>query len=134
MATLRLVLLASLIAAVTAACAGTNASPPLTTTATTLMSGWEQHFTVEWAADQGQNGARRVTGYVYNRKGEYAEDLRVLAQALDPAGAVIGQRIAIVSGGVGGGGAYFEVPNLPAASSYRVSVWNYTLANSKSKR
>jgi len=113
------------MAAMLGACAG--ASPPLTMTTTTLMSGWEQHFTVEWAADQGRNGARRVTGYVYNWHGEYAEGLRVLAQALDPTGAVIGQRIAFVPSGVGGSGrVYFEVPNLPAASSYRVSVWDYT--------
>ena len=48
------------------------------------MYGWEQNFTLEWAADQGQSGARRVSGYVCNRHGEYALDLRVLAQALDP--------------------------------------------------
>ena len=114
----------------TAACAGIGASPPLTMTTTTLMSGWEQHFTVEWA-DQAQNGARRVTGYVYASKGDDAEGVRLLAQALDASGAVIGQRIAYVPGGVGGGGAYFEVPNLPTASSYRVSVWDYTSFNSK---
>jgi hypothetical protein len=122
-----LVFLAALIAAGTAACAGTGASPPLTMTATTLMSGWEQHFTIEWAADRGQNGSQRVTGYVYSKHGEYAPELRVLAQALDPSGAVIGQRIAFVPGGVAGfGRAYFEVPNLPVASAYRVSVWDYT--------
>ena len=93
------------------------------------MSGWEQHFSIEWAADPGRNGAQRVTGYVYNRKGEYALDLRVLAQAVDASGAVVGQRIAFVPGGVGGSGrAYFEVPNLPVASTYRVSVWDYTWA------
>jgi len=128
-ATLRVALLVSLIATVGAACAGTGAHPPLTMTATTLMAGWEQHFTLEWAADQGQSGARRVSGYVYNRHGEYALDLRLLAQALDPSGAVIDQRIAWVPGGVGGSGrAYFEVPNLPPANSYRVSVWDYTWA------
>ena len=128
MTLLRFVLLASLITTMTAACAGTGASPPLTVTDTTLMSGWEQHFTIEWSAAQG-----RVIGYVYNHKGEYAEDVRLLAKALDPAGAVIGQHIALV-GGVGSSGAYFEVPNLPAASSYRVSVWDYTWANSKAKK
>ena len=127
--TLRVSLLVSLIAAVSTACAGTGAQPPLTMTATTLMAGWEQHFTLEWAADQAQNGTRRVNGYVYNRHGEYALDLRLLAQALDPSGAVIGQRIAWVLGGVGGSGrAYFEVPNMPPANSYRVSVWDYTWA------
>jgi len=128
MVTIRLMLLVSLIAAMTAACAGTGASPPLTMTDTTLMSGWEQHFTIEWRAEQG-----RFTGYVYNHKGEYAEDVRLLAKALDPAGAVIGQHIALV-GGVGRSGAYFEVPDLPAASSYRVSVWDYTWVNSKAKK
>src|SRR6266498_2398503 len=119
----------SLIATVGAACAGTGAHPPLTMTATTLMAGWEQHFTLEWAAGQGRNGARRVSGYVYNRHGEYALDLRLLAQALDPSGAVIGQRIAWVPGGVGGSGrAYFEVPNLLPANSCRVGVWGYTWA------
>ena len=127
--TLRVALLVSLIAAVSTACAGTGAQPPLTMTATTLMAGWEQHFTLEWAADQAQNGTRRVNGYVYNRHGEYALDLRLLARALDPSGAVIGQRIAWVPGGVSGSGrAYFEVPNLPPANSYRVSVWDYTWA------
>lgn len=131
MTILRLVLVVSVIAMMTAACAnlGTGASPPLSSTATTLMYGWEDYFTLEWAADAGQNGSRRVTGYVHNRKGEYALDLRVLAQALDASGAVVGQRIAFVPGGVGGSGkAYFEVPNLPVASSYRVSVWDYTWA------
>jgi hypothetical protein len=134
MTPLRLVLLASLITAMTAACAGTNTSPPPIMPATTLMSGWEQHFTIDWTADERQNGTRRVTGHIYNYKGGYAEDVRLLALALDPSGVVIGQGIALVLGGVGSSGAYFEVPNLPAASSYQVSVWNYTMANSKSKR
>ena len=91
------------------------------------MAGWEQHFGVEWAAGEQSPTARKVTGYVYNRHGEYASDLSLLAQALDSSGAVIGQRIAWVPGGLGGSGrTYFEVPNLPVASSYRVSVWYYT--------
>ena len=129
--TLRLVFAVSVITMMTTACAhlGTGASPPLSSTATTLMYGWERYFTIEWAADADRNGARRVTGYVYNVKGEYALDMRVLAQALDASGTVVGQRIAFVPGGVGGlGRVYFEVPNLPVASTYRVSVWDYTWA------
>lgn len=131
MATVRLVFLVSVIAAMTSACTiiGTGAAPPLSMKETTLMSGWEQHFSIEWAASQGSGGTQRVTGYVYNRHGEYALGLRVLAQAVDASGAVVGQRIAFVLGGVGGSGrAYFEVPNLPVASTYRVSVWDYTWA------
>jgi hypothetical protein len=127
MKAIRLGLLINLIVTMGAACASTDATPPRTMTTTTLMAGWEYHFTVEWAAvEQGPN-ARKVSGYVYSQRGEFATQLRVLAQAVDAGGAVVGQRIAYVPGGVGGfGRAYFEVPNLPATSSYRVSVWDYT--------
>ena len=134
MASMRLALLMSVIAVATGACVGTATAPPLSMTATTLMSGWEQHFSIEWAASQGRGGTHRVTGYIYNRHGEYALDVRVLAQAMDQSGTVIGQRIAFVPGGVGGlAGAYFEVPNLPVASTYRVSVWDYSWAQSGDK-
>src|SRR6266478_5218790 len=126
MQAIRFGLLMSAIATMTAACAGTGATPP-PGSPTTLMYGWEHHFSIEWApAEQGPN-ARKVSGYVYNQHGEFATHLRVLAQEIDPAGAVGGQRIAYVPGGVGGfGRAYFEVPNLPATAAYRVSVWDYT--------
>ena len=129
MATVRFVILVGAILAMTSSCAsiGTGAAPPLSVTDTTLMYGWENYFSIEWAAAQGRNGTQRVTGYIYNRKGEYALDLRVMAQAVDASGAVVGQRIAFVPGGVGGlGRIYFEVPNLPAASTYRVSVYDFT--------
>lgn len=121
--------LALLIVAIAldAGCTSTNPNLNPSSTTTTLMAGWEQHFAIEWAAaDQGPN-TRRVSGYVYNQHGEAATQIRVLAQALDPSGAVVGQRIAYVLGGVGGfGRAYFDVPNLPATPAYRVSVWDYT--------
>ena len=125
MKVMRFGLLICAIAITSGACTTTYGPSPTTTT--TLMSGWEQHFSIEWsAAEQGQN-SRKLWGYVYNHHGEFATNLRVLGQAMDPAGAVVGQRIAYVPGGVGGGGrVYFEVPNLPVASSYRVSVWDYT--------
>src|SRR5882724_4912867 len=94
----RLGFMIALIVTLSAACAGTGATPPLSMSATTEQS----------------QSSRKVSGYVYNRHGEFATHLRVLAQAVDAGGAVIGQRIAFVPGGVGGfGRAYFEVPNLP---------------------
>ena len=109
------------------ACADMGSVPPAGMTATTLTAGWERHFSFEWAAAEQSQGSRKVAGYVYNHHGEYAMSLRVLAQAVDASGAVVGQRIAYVPGGVGGfGRAYFEVPNLPATPSYRLSVWDYT--------
>ena len=120
----RLALLTIVIVTVCAACA-TN--PEARTSATTLMAGWEHHFSIEWsAAEQGPN-LRKVSGYVSSQNGEFATSLRVLAQAIDSGGDVVGQRIAYVPGGVGGfGRGYFEVPNLPASPNYRVTVWDYT--------
>jgi hypothetical protein len=124
---IRLGLLLGLIATMSAACGELGAAPPLSMTATTLTAGWEHHFSFEWTATEQSQSSRKVSGYVYNRNGEFATSLRVLAQAVDSGGAVVGQRIAYVPGGVGGfGRAYFEVPNLPATASYRLSVWDYT--------
>jgi hypothetical protein len=121
----------ALVAAAAAAC--TTASSYLTpsSSTTTLMAGWERHFAVEWTTEPGQGGTRRVVGYLTGRQGEPAEPVRVLAQALDASGAVVGQRIGWVPGGVNGfQRAYFEVPNLPVAAQYRVTVWEYTFLQS----
>ena len=91
---------------------------------TTLMLGWEHWFTLDWSVEREPGGADRVRGYV---------NVRLLAQALDPSGAVVGPRIAWVPGGVGGfGRAYFEIPHLPAADHYRVSVWDFSFVESAS--
>jgi hypothetical protein len=120
----RLGLLITVMLTTSAACATYGPSP---STTTTLMSGWEYHFSIDWTAVEQSQNARKVSGYIYNNHGELATHLRVLAQAIDPAGAVVGNRIAYVPGGVGGfGRVYFEVPNLPVAQSYRVSIWDYT--------
>src|SRR2546428_11062500 len=123
-----------LTAVVIAACS-TSSYLSSTGSNVTLMAGWEQHFTLEWTAEPESDGARRVSGYVYNRHGEYALSVRLLAQALDPAGAVVGQRIEWVPGGVNGfGRAYFTVAHLPAADKYRVTVWDYTWLQSDDGR
>jgi len=127
MRALRVGLLTGVIVTMSAACTSIGADPPLGTATTTLMAGWEQHFTVEWSVAEQSPTTRKVAGYVYNRHGEHANQVRMLAQAVDQSGAVTGQRIAFVPGGIGGAGSsYFEVPNLPIASTYRVSVWAYT--------
>jgi len=116
-----------LTAVIIAACGTSSSYLSSTGSNVTLMAGWEQHFTLEWTADPESGGARRISGYVYNRHGEYALNVRLLAQALDPAGAVVGQRIEWVPGGVNGfGRVYFVVAHLPAATTYRVTVWDYT--------
>ena len=115
------------MALATTACATGSSYLSPTGSNTTLMAGWEHHFSFEWMATEQSQSSRKVSGYVYNRNGEFATSLRVLEQAVDSGGAVVGQRIAYVPGGVGGlGRAYFEVPNLPSTASYRLSVWDYT--------
>ena len=124
-----------LTAVIIAACGTSSSYLSPTGSTVTLMAGWEQHFTLEWTAEPESEGARRVSGYVYNRHGEYALNVRLLAQALDPAGAVVGQRIAWVPGGVNGfGRAYFTVAHLPAADKYSVTVWDYTWLQSDDSR
>lgn len=127
MKAIRPALLISLIVTTAVACASSGATPPPGTGYNTLMAGWEHHFSIDWTATDQSPSARKISGYVYNQNGEFAISLRVLAQAVDATGTVVGQRIAYVPGGVGGfGRAYFIVPDLPVADNYRVSVWDYT--------
>jgi hypothetical protein len=120
----------ALIAVLATACAtGSHVTPSGSTT--TLMAGWERHFSLEWTVEVEQDGTRRLRGYVQSRHGEAVEQVRVLAQALDAPGAVVGQRISWVPGTVGGfGRAYFEVPHLPPADRYLATVWDYTFIQS----
>ena len=123
-----------LIAVVTAACGTTSHSLTPSSSVTTLMAGWEHRFTLDWTVEPELGGARRLRGYVYNQYGGRAESVRLLGQAFDPSGVVLGQRIEWVPGGVGGfGRAYFEVPYLPPADKYRVTVWDYTFIQSAGK-
>ena len=97
---------------------------------TTLTAGWERHFKLDWTVES-QPGGVRLSGFVTRTSGARAEPVRLLAQALDASGAVVGQRIGWVPGGVGGfQRAYFELSSLPSAERYRVSVWDYTFQQS----
>ena len=101
-------------------------TPPSSTT--TLMTGWERRFTLDWTVTPQDDGSSRVEGYVSNLDGERATSLRVMARAVDSQGQVRGQQIAWVPEGVGGfGRAYFIVLRLPKADGYVVTVWDYTL-------
>jgi hypothetical protein len=120
-----------LVGVTTAACGTASSYLTPSGSATTLMAGWERHFALDWTVEPEQGDARRLRGYVHNQHGEAAEQVRVLAQALDASGAVVGQRITWVPGAIGGfGSAYFEVPHLPITHHYRLTVWDYTLIQS----
>ncbi len=120
-----------LVAVVTACGTGSSYSIPSGST-TTLMAGWEGKFTLEWQAEPEPSGTQRLRGYVVSRYGQKAEPVRVLGRALDGSGNVVGQRIAWVVGGSGGfGRAYFQIPNLPAADRYVVTIWDYTIVEAE---
>jgi len=128
--------LLALTAVTTTACGALN-SPSLAPSGstTTLMLGWEHWFKVDWSVSPEPGGERRIRGYITNTSGHAAEPLRLLAQALDASGAVVGQRIAWVPEGVGGyERAYFEVSHLPSADHYRVSVWDYSFLEAQTER
>lgn len=123
----------ALLAAGVPACGTASGYLTPSESTTTLMSGWEHWFTVDWSVEPEPDGTGRVGGYLTNAHGTAAGSIRLLAQALDSSDAVLGQRIVWVPGGVGGfGRVYFEIPHLPAGDHYRVSVWDFSFVESAS--
>src|SRR5437899_8454676 len=117
--------LAVITVAMTACGTASSYLTPSTST-TTLMAGWDRWFKLEWSVERERGGTSRITGYVTSQHGEGADAVRVLAQALDASGAVVGQQIAWVPRGVSGfPHRYFEVPRLPFANHYQVCGWYY---------
>lgn len=121
---------AALLALCLSACGTDNSALTPSDSVTTLMAGWERHFKLDWRVEPHQGGVQ-LQGTITSSHGARAEPMRLLAQALDASGAVVGQRIAWIPGGVGGfQQAYFEFSDLPAAERYRVSVWEYSFQQS----
>src|SRR5262249_54416797 len=74
---IRFGLLIGAIVTTAASCATSGAVPP-PGSPTTLMYGWEHHFSIDWTAVEQTGNTRRVSGYVQNHNGEFATHLRVL--------------------------------------------------------
>ena len=110
-----------------AGCAGgaTGMTPSASTT--TTIVGWERWMGVDFTA-----GDRQIDGYVYSKYGTAITEVRLLAQALDASGNVVGQKLEWVPGIVPGlQRAYFRISGLPPAAHYRVSVWSFEIIESK---
>ena len=122
---MRTMLLAVSLALVAAGCVTSEVTP--SASVTTLMPDSERWFKLSWeAAPEKDANLRRLRGYVENTYGEAAGKVQLLGQALDGSGAVVGQKISWISGVVPGfGRVYFEIPNMPKADHYRVTVWAY---------
>ena len=124
-----------LIAVAVSACGTVSSHLTPSASTTSLMAGWEYRFNLDWSVEPEKGDARRIRGHISSQHGEYAEPVRLLVQALDSSGNVVSQRLAWVPGGVGGfGRGYFEIPHLPPADHYRVTVWDYTFLQSDGVR
>ena len=107
------------IAALTAGCAPVPSGP-----LTPLVVGTEQHVTVEWHPQQSEQPTV-VWGYVHNHSPYTFDQLRVLIDALDAHGQILGQRLVWSPGVLGTWGRnYFEAPMGPAPA-YRARVFSY---------
>ena len=113
------------LAVAAAGCATIDTTP--SASVTTLMPGSERWFRLSWQATPEKAGDLvRLRGDVENLYGEAVARVQLLGQALDASGAVVGQRIVWLGPTVGGfGRVFFEIPNLPKADHYRVTVWSY---------
>jgi hypothetical protein len=118
-----------LITAVALALAAAGCATPDTTpsaTVTTLMPGSERFFRINWDVSAERADTRRLSGYVENTYGEAAGRVQLLGQALDTSGGVVGQRLQWVHGAIPGfGRVYYEIPGMPVADHYRVTVWAF---------
>jgi len=122
---MRTLMLALVLVVAAAGCATTETTP--SASVTTLMPDSERWFRLNWeVAPEKESDQRRLRGYVENTYGEAANKVQLLGQALDNAGSVVGQRIWMVAGVVPGfGRVYYEIPGMPTADHYRVTVWSY---------
>jgi hypothetical protein len=113
-----------MLVAALAACATTETQP--SAAVTSLSPNAQRWFRVTWSAEPGRDGERRLRGYVESSLGEPANRVQLLAQALDASGNVIGQRLEWMEELIPPlGRAYFEIPRMPAAADYRVTVWAF---------
>jgi hypothetical protein len=122
---MRTAMLVVVLAVAAAGCATSDTTP--SASVTTLMPDTERWFRLSWEATPERDAQlRRLRGYVENTYGEAADQVQLLAQALDTSGAVVGQKLQWLSGVVPGfGRASFDIPNMPNADHYRVTVWSY---------
>ena len=122
------------LAPVLGGCASTGTSTSITPSAstTTAMQGWERWLRLEWTAQPHGTG-QAIDGYVYSTYGTPIYDVRLLAQGLDGAGNVVGQKMTWVPGIVPAlHRSYFRIGDLPPAARYRVSVWAFETVQSQS--
>ena len=83
---------------------------------------------VEWTGSEDRGGRPVVSGYVYNqRAGSYAIAVRLLVEALDASGQVVGSTTGSLLGQVPPSDrAYFDIKAPAKAASYRVTIQSFS--------
>jgi hypothetical protein len=105
-------------------CATTDTQP--SATVTSLVPDVQRWFKVEWTAGPERDGERRLSGYVLSGIKEPVNKVQLLAQALDGSGKVVAQRLEWVPETIPAyGRQYFDIPKMPPAPEYRVTVWAF---------
>jgi hypothetical protein len=96
-------------------------------TVTTLQPDSEQWFRISVEPVPQPDRARvRLQGYVHNLYGEAAGRVQLLAQAFDAGGNLVDQQLAWLPYPVPAfDRVYYNIPNIPRADRYRVTVWYY---------
>lgn len=98
-----------------------------------LVIGSEAYLTIDWSAEP-RGAVTVVRGYVSNQSPYTFDHLRVLVDALDPAGAIVAQQLVWAPGLLGGWGrSYFEASMVPAPT-YRVRVFSYDRVETDGRR
>jgi hypothetical protein len=115
---------AGMLLAVLVGCATTDTQP--SATVTSLVPDVQRWFNVEWTAAPERDGERRLSGYVQSAIKEPVNKVQLLAQALDGSGNVVAQRLEWVPDTIPAfGRQYFDIPKMPPAPEYRVTVWAF---------
>jgi len=119
----RSIVAAGMLIAALAGCATTGTQPSASVTS---LNPQAKSFKIVWEATPERDGERRLQGYVESSLGEPATRVELLALALDASGNVTAQRLVWLPATIPGlGRVYFDIPKMPAAPEYRVSVWSF---------
>jgi hypothetical protein len=94
-------------------------------TVTTLSPDAEHWLKIDWEAVPRPDGTVRLEGFLQNTHGT-AVRVRLLAQALEPSGKLIAQKLWWLDTIPGFGRVSYRIPGLPRADHYSVTVWSYT--------
>jgi hypothetical protein len=115
---------AGMLLAVLVGCTTTDTQP--SAAVTSLVPDVQRWFKVDWTAAPERDGERRLSGYVQSAIKEPVNKVQLLAQALDGSGNVVAQRLEWVPETIPAfGRQYFDIPRMPPAPEYRVTVWAF---------